>query len=142
MISDIMRELIEKGKAISRSDYAKAIEMQDYLCASMDKLMQDYDVLISLSTAGAAPLRDVMETQDPSLIWTMVHVPVIAVPAFAAGHLPFGFQACSRKYNDYLLLNFLDYLYGNNLIPAKMNPLCGACRVYQDTERVSNGIGI
>lgn len=132
LVSDIMIELIEDGQKITLSDYSKAIEMQNRLIASMDQLMQEYDVLISLSTAGIAPLRNVIETPDPSLIWSLLHLPVIAVPAFTNGNnLPFGFQVCSRKYNDYKLLHFLGYLYDNNLIPRKMNPLSNEGQIKQ-----------
>ncbi len=125
LVSTVMRALMEQGRAITHAEFTKAINTQNQLCASMDKIMQEYDVVVSLSTAGAAPLRSVMETPDPSLMWTMTHLPVIAVPAFTTGRgLPFGFQVCARKYNDYLLLNFLDYLYSHDLIPKKMNPVC------------------
>jgi len=126
LVSPVMNDLIRKGKEITFAAYTAAIGTQDRLRAAMDAFMQDYDVLISLSTAGTAPLRNVEEAPDPSLIWTMLHLPVVAVPAFTTGdHLPFGFQACSRKYNDHMLLNFLDYLYSRDLIPKRMNPICG-----------------
>ena len=75
------------------------------------KILKQHDVLISLSTSGVAPPREIEEKPDPSLIWNTLQLPVVAVPMFVnIKNLPFGFQICSRKYNDYLLLNFLDYL--------------------------------
>ena len=130
LVSEVMNDLIKEGQKISLADYTKAIEIQNQLCATMDMLMQEYDVLISLSTAGVAPLRNIVETPDPSLIWTMLHLPVVAVPAFInKDKLPFGFQVGARKYNDYLLLNFLDYLYKHELIPKKINPIWGDCNL-------------
>ena len=90
----------------------------------MNEILKKYDVTISLSTAGVAPPREIEEKPDAALIWNTLQLPVTAVPAFVnENNVPFGFQVCSRKYNDYLLLNFLDYLHENDMIPEKMNPV-------------------
>ena len=123
-MSDKMANLIEKGIKISPTEYYDAINEQDALCYSMDEILKQYDVLISLSTSGVAPPREIEEKPDPALIWNTLQLPVAAIPAFVnENNLPFGFQVCSRKYNDYLLLNFLDYLHENDMIPKKMNPV-------------------
>ncbi len=123
-MSDKMVDLIEQGVKISPAEYYDAIRDQDALCNSMDEMMKKYDVLISLSTAGVAPPREIEEMPDPALIWNTLQLPVVAVPGFVnENNLPYGFQVCSRKYNDYLLLNFLDYLRENDMIPEKMNPV-------------------
>jgi Asp-tRNA(Asn)/Glu-tRNA(Gln) amidotransferase A subunit family amidase len=89
------------------------------LIYATDEMFGKYDVLISLSTAGEAPLRDVPELPDPSLMWTLCHLPVVSVPQFTSPNgLPFGLQVAARKYNDYLLFSFIDYLRSNDVIPA------------------------
>lgn len=122
-MSDVMKELIEEGLKISPKDYINAINEQNYFINSMDEIMKKYDVLITLSTAGVAPPREIKETIDSSLVWNTLHLPTVAVPNFQYNNLPFGFQVCSRKYNDYLLLNFLDYIKEKKMIPEKMNPI-------------------
>ena len=123
-MSDTMIDLIEQGLKISPADYNDAINEQHFLINSMDQIMKKHDVLISLSTAGVAPPREIEEKIDPSLIWNTLHLPTVAVPGFVNdNNIPFGFQVCSRKYNDYLLLNFLDYIYENEMIPKKINPV-------------------
>ena len=118
-VSPIMNELIEKGNSIELPDYTKAIDDQMGLIYAMDDLFVEYDVIISLSTAGEAPLRDIPELPDPSLIWTLCHLPVVSVPQFTSPQgLPFGFQVATRKYNDYLLFSFLEYLRANEIIPT------------------------
>jgi len=51
-------------------------------------------------------------------MWTLAHLPVVAVPQFKSpSGLPFGMQVVARKYNDYLLFDFLDNLAARDLIP-------------------------
>ncbi len=117
-VSPIMNELIEAGKKISIEEYGSAIALQTELIQKMDSFFKDFDVLISLSTAGEAPLREVTELRDPALMWTLTHLPVVNVPNFVSPNgMPFGMQVVARKYNDYLLFGFLDYLESLKIIP-------------------------
>jgi len=119
-VSPIMNYLIESGKKIEISDYMKAVTDQNELIRKMDSFFKDFDILISLSTAGEAPLRDVVELPDPALMWTLTHLPVVSVPIFRSpSGMPFGMQVVARKYNDYLLFSFLDQLRSMQLIPEK-----------------------
>lgn len=123
LVSPIMNELIEAGNKISNEEHQLALRMQVGMAASMDDLLQDYDVMVSLSTAGAAPLREEREIPDSALMWTMTHLPVISVPAFTSpDRLPFGLQLSARRYNDLLLFKFADYLRNANHIPEKAMP--------------------
>ncbi len=119
-VSPIMNELITRGNNISLEVYRSAIQDQMNMLYAMDAFFADYDVLISLSTAGEAPLREITELPDPALMWTLTHLPVVSVPQFTSpSGLPFGIQVVARKYNDYLLFDFLDRLEESGLIPAK-----------------------
>lgn len=119
LVSSIMKELIEEGLKTSVEEYHKALEAQTNLCHIMDNLLLNYDAIISLSTAGEAPMRNILENRDPALIWTLTHLPVVNVPMFKSPNgLPFGFQLIARKYNDYLLFNLLDFLKKEKLIPV------------------------
>ena len=119
-VSPIMNEIIARGNATSVEAFRKAIDMQNRIIRDMDAYFKDFDVLISLSTAGEAPPREVTELPDPALMWTLTHLPVVSVPQFKSpGGLPFGMQVVARKYNDYLLFAFLDELRGRGLIPTK-----------------------
>lgn len=122
-VSPIMKELIERGQKVSVERYHSALRAQDDLTHSMDKFFDDYDVIVSLSTSGEAPLRNEVENPDPSLMWTLTHLPVISAPAFTSpSGLPFGVQFAARKYNDLLLLRFTDYVARLGLIPSGCNP--------------------
>jgi Asp-tRNA(Asn)/Glu-tRNA(Gln) amidotransferase A subunit family amidase len=130
LISPIMNDIIKHGNQIKPSEYLSMLKMQTELCLLMDKFFNKYDVLISLSTAGEAPLRAVVEKPDSALMWTMTHLPVISAPVFVSPNgLPFGVQLVARRYNDYLLFNFSDYLRKLDLIPPGVNPLCKPCQL-------------
>lgn len=124
LISPVMNEIFIRGRKISVEQYHKALRDQEVITKAMDAFFQKYDVLISLSTAGEAPPREETERPDPSLIWTLAHLPVISAPAFISpGGLPFGVQFAARKYNDKLLFRFTDYLRKSGLIPEGTNPI-------------------
>lgn len=121
-VSAIMNEIIQRGNDISVKAYHEALKNQEKIIHSMDSFFENYDVIISLSTAGEAPLREESEKPDPSLIWTLSQLPVISAPVFRSpGGLPYGVQFASRKYNDLLLFRFTDYLRKNEMIPAGSN---------------------
>lgn len=124
LVSPIMNDLIRQGNNIGVENYQGALKEQEIMQSEMDAFFDNYDIIISLSTAGEAPLRDEVERSDPALIWTLAHLPVVSVPKFISpNNMPFGLQIVARKYNDYLLFDFIDYLAVLNLIPKKNNPL-------------------
>ena len=121
-----MNEIFKRGSKITVEEYHKALREQENISHEMDKFFENFDVLISLSTAGDAPLREETEKPDPSLIWTLTHLPVVCAPAFVSpAGLPFGVQFAARKYNDKLLFRFTDLLRKSGLIPEGTNPLPG-----------------
>ena len=123
-VSDIMNDIVARGNKISANEYYQALENQNRIINAMDDFFDEYDVIISLSTAGEAPLREETEKPDPSLMWTLSHLPVISCPVFASQEgLPFGLQIASRKYNDIKLFRFADHLLKLNFIPEGANPL-------------------
>ncbi|EMG38413.1 amidase, Asp-tRNAAsn/Glu-tRNAGln amidotransferase A subunit [Desulfocurvibacter africanus PCS] len=124
-ISAMMKEMIEKGLSISDEAFLTALCTQSALIESFDAVVREYDVILSLSTAGEAPLRGITENRDPSLIWTFLHLPVISAPVFKSpSGLPFGLQLVGRKYNDLLLLQFAEWLCDNGFIPKRCLPPC------------------
>ena len=119
-VSPIMNEIIARGNETPTDAFQAALAAQNGLIYDMDAYLEDFDVLISLSTAGEAPLREVTETPDPALMWTLTHLPVVSVPQFKSpSGLPFGMQIVARKYNDRLMFDFLDHLDQLGLIPKR-----------------------
>lgn len=118
-VSPVMNELIADGKSIHNEAFAEALARQIDCIYAMDDFFSDVDIILSLSTAGEAPLRDVTELPDPALMWTLAHLPVVSAPVFTSPDgLPFGLQIVARKYNDYLLLAFLEDMRVRSLVPS------------------------
>lgn len=118
-ISEIMREMMSEGEEISIDLFQHALLQQEILSGQLDKILSQYDMVVSLGTASDAPLRDQVELPDPSLVWTLCHVPALAVPMFRSpsGH-PFGAQLIARRWNDYRLLQGVEVLIDRGVLPA------------------------
>ncbi|MBY0449746.1 MAG: amidase [Cyanobacteria bacterium] len=124
LVSPIMNTLIEEGNNITVEEYREALTLQDTMAREMDSFLSDFDVVITLSTAGEAPPREEAERPDSALLWNMSYLPVMNIPAFVSPDgLPFGLQVISRRYNDYLLIHFIDDLIKHELIPPRINPI-------------------
>lgn len=118
LVSDIFYDFAIQSKEISVKQFDSALEYQTRITSVLDKFFENFDIIISLSTAGHAPLRNEKEKDDPSLIWTMCRTPSISMPVIKTDNgLPMGIQAVSRRYNDKLLLSFVKLLRQKDLIP-------------------------
>lgn len=116
-ISRIMQEMIIFGNKISNNMYLKAISKQEEMIEKVNKILKGYDVVFTLSTSSSAVDRGVKEYPDPSLIWTLSHVPSINVPfKKCPDNLPYGIQAISYKWNDYNLISALEFLVNSKMI--------------------------
>lgn len=125
LVSPIMYEIVQRGNQLTLGDYTKALEEQANLTREFDELLAArYDVIVDLSTGGEAPLGlNSSDRLDHCLIWTLCGVPTINLPVFTGPiGLPFGAQILSRKYNDYLLLNFARHLRAHGVIRDGTNP--------------------
>ena len=123
-ISPIMADMIAEGQEIPTSTLQQALREQEVFARRLDDLLAPYDLVLSLGTSSAAPVRGDTELPDPSLIWTLGHVPSIAAPTFRSpDRLPFGVQFVSRRWNDYLLLQGIETLVERGILP------CGSMKV-------------
>jgi len=117
-VTPIMTKIIESGESITPAEFKLALASQEWYYRRLDQLLENYDFVLSIGTASSAPLRGVEELPDPSLIWTMAHLPVIAAPAFRCPQgMPFGAQFFSRRWNDYLLLQGVLELIDRGILP-------------------------
>jgi len=124
LVSPIMQEMIERGQRITIQQYLVALERQNQLSECLDKFLENFDVVISHSTAHHPPRGlHTREQKDPCLIWTLCRVPSLNLPLFVSPMgLPFGAQAIARRYRDKVLLSFVHYLDEQGLLPHGPNP--------------------
>jgi Asp-tRNA(Asn)/Glu-tRNA(Gln) amidotransferase A subunit family amidase len=118
LISKIFYEFATDAKEISLEKFDEAIQIQNKLRKILNDIFSNFDIIFSLSTASHAPLRTESEKDDPSLIWTLCGNPSVNIPVFNSPKgLPIGIQVIAKRFNDKLLLNFLNLLREKNLIP-------------------------
>jgi Asp-tRNA(Asn)/Glu-tRNA(Gln) amidotransferase A subunit family amidase len=105
-----MSSMIERGNRINKNNYLESLLAQEQLTKKFELLMNDYDFLITPSTASVAPKIGNKEKIDTSLIWTFFGAPAISLPIFydKEKKLPFGLQVITSRYKDFLLLSFCE----------------------------------
>ena len=125
-LSPIIKDIITRGNKISLEQYEEVLKKQIELSLKLDNLFENYDIILTLSTSSHAPKKGELEKLDTSWIWTFCGNPSVSLPVFKApNNMPFGAQIVARKYNDYLLLNFAEFLKNNNYIKDGTYPEIG-----------------
>ncbi len=111
-VSAVMKDMIGRGEKIKTEDYIDAIKLQPVLRTKFDEVFQDYDFIITPSTASPAPKLFEQEKDDTCLIWTFLGYPTISLPVFMDSELglPFGLQVIAKKFDDLSLLDFSETL--------------------------------
>ena len=114
-ISKIMMNMMNKGEQITKDQYVESCHVQEILCSKFEKIMKNFDFLITPSTGSVAPKLGNKEKIDTSLIWTFLNAPAISLPIFydQKTRLPFGLQIVSSRYNDFSLLDFSNKIIKN-----------------------------
>ena len=110
-LSQIIYDMMSRGKQITMEEFESALDKQKRLSNLLDGFFKESDIIVTLTTQGIAPKFMKDDIPDTCLIWTLCGVPVINIPLFSGPNgMPFGMQIISRRYNDYLLLKFADFL--------------------------------
>lgn len=120
-ISDVFREMVERGRRTTQAQYVAMLERQRALRVSLAEFFGSWDVVLTLATAGEAPRGlATRDKPDTCLIWTMCHVPSMSLPVFRGPcGLPFGAQVVAPRYGDYRLLRFAEHLQRNGLLASR-----------------------
>ncbi len=123
LVSKIFYDFASQAKNIDLPKYDLALDHQSKISQILDQQFKNFDIIFSLSTTSQAPLRTEKQKDDPCLIWTMCGVPTINLPVFKTKeNLPLGIQVFSKKYNDLLLLEFINLLHEQKIIPTAPYP--------------------
>jgi Asp-tRNA(Asn)/Glu-tRNA(Gln) amidotransferase A subunit family amidase len=118
-ITEIMKKMIKIGDTTGQEEFTLALKLQENYCERLNEQLSAYDFVLSLGTASSAPIRGVEELPDPSLIWTLGHIPSISAPVFRCPErLPFAAQFISKKWSDYVLLQAIEELVDRNILPS------------------------
>jgi len=101
-LSEVLREMIERGQRVSASDYDNALaKMQDY-DAFLEEIFDEYDAILTPATPGPAPAGlDATGSPVMNTIWTFCGTPAINVPLLQSIEgLPIGVQVVGAKNDD------------------------------------------
>ena len=112
-LSDPLRTLIERGRAVRAVDYQRALARIPQLRDTFEELFtQEYDAILTPAAPGPAP-EGLGATGDPSFcsLWTLCGVPAISLPLLQASNgLPIGVQLIGRYNFDARLLRTAQWL--------------------------------
>jgi len=114
LFSGVLADMMARGRALTAEAYLQDTQEQANLGLLLEREMAGrFDVLIGPATAGEAPEgRYTPDVPDHNLIWTMCGVPAITLPLLSGEHgLPVGLNIVARKYADYLLFDFADFVH-------------------------------
>ncbi len=101
-MSDVLREMIERGQQVSDADYRGAVERIEEYGHFLEQIFEDYDAIMTPSTPGPAPAGiDATGSPVMNTIWTFCGTPAINVPLLqSADGLPIGVQLVGAKNDD------------------------------------------
>jgi Asp-tRNA(Asn)/Glu-tRNA(Gln) amidotransferase A subunit family amidase len=111
-LSDTLKPMIAKGRAIGRDQYDEALEVKASAERFFDTLFLDYDAIIAPAATGEAPLFGT-GTGDPVFctIWTLCGLPAVTLPLMVgATGLPIGVQLIGAPERDDRLLRTARWL--------------------------------
>ena len=101
-----MREMVEIGFLIPSGDYLRAQKIKRLFRREMDRMMQEYDCLLSPATSSAAP-KTLSSTGDPwfQVPWSLSGLPAISIPSGLNDEgLPLGIQLAGAAFAEGKLL--------------------------------------
>lgn len=118
-ISESLRQINERGKATHAVDYSLALDRQDLFALGLDRLFEDFDVILTPAAPGEAPVG-LDSTGNPafSTLWTFAGMPCVSLPLLQGQNgMPLGVQLVGKRGDDARLLRTAKWLtaYIDNL---------------------------
>jgi len=101
-----MREMVEIGLLIPSVDYLRAQKIKRLFRREMDRMMQEYDCLLTPATSSAAP-KTLSSTGDPwfQVPWSLSGLPAMSIPSgLNDERLPLGLQLAGAAFAEGKLL--------------------------------------
>ena len=96
-LSDVVREHIEGGREIDADAYLSLLDEADAMRRAFEHALRPFDAALTPAAPGGAPKGlDFTGNRTQTMLWTMLGVPAINVPALTVGGLPLGLQVVGR----------------------------------------------
>ena len=120
-LSDVVREHIEGGRAIDADAYLSMLDAADAMRRAFEHAVRPYDAALTPAAPGGAPEGLAFTgSRLQTMLWTMLGVPAVNVPALSVGGLPLGLQVVGA------LRQRRDHAAGRGLVRC---PLAGSAPV-------------
>lgn len=113
-LSQVLRDAMAKGSAVSARDYIAARDWPEVLNAALDEVFDRCDAILTPAAPGPAP-AGLQSTGNPIFngLWTLCGTPAVTLPLFEAeSGLPMGVQLVGRRGDDARLLRTARWLMG------------------------------
>ncbi len=110
LMSDLLKSLVEEGRAVPATEYNTARDYQQVLNAGLDQIFERYDAIITPATTGAAPSIETTGSPIFCGLWTYMGVPAVSLPLLEADGLPLGVQVVGPRRDDARLLRTARWL--------------------------------
>jgi len=111
-ISDALKGIISRGKAISAVDYLNAISHIERVAEGFDEIFERFDAILTPATLGAAP-KGLDSTGNPvmSALWSFTGMPSVSLPLLQSdAGMPIGVQVVGPLHDDARLLRTCQWL--------------------------------
>ena len=96
-LSDTVRTHVAAGRAIDAAAYLALLDAADALRRAFAAALKPYDAALTPSAPGAAPAGlDFTGSRAQTMLWTLLGVPAVNLPALVVDGLPLGLQAVGR----------------------------------------------
>ncbi len=105
LLSSGLTERLEAAFKVSARDYLGAVERRDKHYAAISEILDQYDAILCLASAGPAP-RGFETTGDPIFngLWTYLGVPCVSLPLITIDGMPMGVQLVGKRREEAKLL--------------------------------------
>ncbi|MEM5455004.1 amidase [Paraburkholderia phytofirmans] len=136
LVSASITALVEEGRALPATEYAKAKALQIKMALRFDRWLTEaarLDALLVAPASGEAPLG-LDYTGDAAFCtpWTFLGVPAVTLPVgFGPGGLPLGVQLVGASQHDAALLSLAEWAEGRTGWNIAVASRCGQLRCVQ-----------
>lgn len=106
VLSDTLRQMIERGQKTLATDYHRAVARIAPLRKKLSHILSEYEAIVTPATTGEAP-QGLESTGSPVFctLWTLCGLPAITVPALQGSNgMPIGVQLVADQREDARLL--------------------------------------
>ncbi len=111
LLSARLRELMAEGRAVPAVRYLKARDNARVYATGIGEIFDEYDAIITPTTAGVAPKGDATGNPLFCSLWSLTGLPALSLPLLSGeGGMPLGVQLVGAAGDDARLMRTANWL--------------------------------